>query len=237
LLLCEIQKDQILLDNIDYKKHHDILNKIWNASRFIYKSYIEDKDALTIDYILKRISTDITEYDNWILHEIKNLLDEFDYKISENKLLGFLKKLLNFCNEILCERYIESLKISQDINTPYVAIFAFSMIFKLLEPYLPLFTNNIESKFSIDTSNYNIFDFKTFELKEKNYKVNLLMDIVESFKQMKSKLNIKKHQSIDVFIQSNPEFESFLSQNIDVLKSLININNIDSISFHENIPI
>jgi hypothetical protein len=59
---------------------------------------------------------------------------------------------------------------------------------KILKPYAPFFVSEIESNFNIDRSDYKLLDFKDFELQDKNYKINIFMDIVDKLKILKIKI-------------------------------------------------
>jgi hypothetical protein len=84
--------------------------------------------------------------------------------------------------------------------------------------------------------NYNFIDFKNFELKDKNYKINIFMDIVDKLKILKNNIDSKKHESIDIFIQANQEFINFLAENEDLFRKLINVSKIDYFRLHEELP-
>jgi len=164
------------------------------------------------------------------------LIDDFEYQFWENKILPLWKKVINFIKENLCDKYLESTKLYSDNNTPEVMMLSFAILLKLAKPYIPFFISHLESILKINREGYDVFEFKNFELKEKNYKINLLMDIVDKLKNIKLKIWLKKHQHIDIFVQANPDFLDFLIQNEDLLKSLVKIWDIRCVRLHEDVP-
>ena len=236
LLLWEDQWNKTKFDTYKAQQYSDLLNKIWNAYRYVYKKHVEWKKEVNIKRLTKKIKSNITNYDLRIIHDIKTLIDDFEYQVWENKILPLWKKVLNFLKDNLCDKYLESTKLYSDENTWDVVILSFVILLKLAKPYIPFFINHLESIFNVNWDDYNVFEFKDYELKEKNYKINLLMDIVDKLKNLKLKIWLKKHQYVDIFVQANPDFLDFLMQGEELLRSLINIRNIECVRLHEDLP-
>lgn len=236
LLLSQKNDDNIKFDTYKAQDYHQALNKIRNASRYVYGKYISDKKDINLKSLIKKIKSNITDYDLWMIHSIKIMLDDYEYQIQENNTLELWSKILAFCQNTLCDKYLEASKINSDKNTDSAMILSFALVLKLIKPYVPYFVWEIEDMFNIDREDYNILDFREFTPKEKNYKINLLMDIVDKLQNLKLKIWSKKHEGVDIFIQANPEFLDFLMSSQDLLKSLINISDIECIRLHEDIP-
>lgn len=236
LLLADKIENNIKFNTYKAQDYHQLLNKIRNASRYVYGKYITDKQNIDIKSLIKKVRSNITDYDLWMIHSIKIMLDDYEYQIQEHNILELWSKILSFCQRTLCDKYLESSKIYSGKNTDSAVILSFALVLKLIKPYIPSFVWEIETMFNIDWTDYNILDFREFTPKEKNYKINLLMDIVDKLQNLKLKIWSKKHESVDIFIQANPEFLDFLMSSQDLLKSLINISNIECIRLHEDIP-
>jgi hypothetical protein len=58
---------------------------------------------------------------------------------------------------------------------------------------------------------------------DRNYKINVFMDIIDNTIQLKNSINIAQHENIDMFIQANPEFLEFIQENDLLIRSLIRI--------------
>lgn len=228
----DVTIDTYKINNLNY-----ILNKIWNANRYVYSKYVVGNKKIKMQKLLQDLEHNITDYDWWIMHNLISLIDDMQYQFKEKKIIDIWRKILHFVNNDLYEKYIESIKIYNQKNTSSVVLFVFAISLRLLKPIFPFFVSEIESIFDFDRWDYNVLDIKKLNLKEKNYKINIFMDIVDKLKNLKQKLSIKKHEEIDVFVQANQEFVSFLSDNESLLRSLINIWHIDYIRLHENLPV
>lgn len=240
LLLADTIKEnpnKLIFDTYKVQEYSHILNKIRNASRYVYSKYVKTYNKkIRIKALIDSIEDNTTDYDLWIIHSIKTILDDYEYQLWEHKILELWSKILSFCKDTLCDKYLESTKLNTDKNTWNVLILSFILVLRLLKPYIPWFVWEIESLFDVDRWDYNIFDFRNFTPKEKNYKINLLMDIVYKLQKLKLWIWAKKHETIDIFIQANPEFLDFLVENKELLDSLVNISNIELVRLHEDIP-
>ena len=239
----------LTLDKIDNNISYDIykiadlnsfINKVWNANRYIYNNYFKTDRQIGIDDLINNKELHITDYDNWILHSLKSLVEDIKYQLREKKIMDIPAKILNFISNDLCDKYIEAIKIYNNKNTNSVALFSFIVSFKLLKPFCPFFIQELEDIFYneiLNHVNYNITDVSNLVLKDKNYKINIFMDIINKLRNIKLNLWVKKHEKIDVFVQANPEFLSFLSENEDLFRVLLNTWDIDYIRLHEDIPV
>lgn len=236
LLLWQKENNKVILDTNNIEYIHFMLNKVWNAYRYVYNNYINWISKINIKELFNLIEQDISDYDNWILHWLKSLLEELKNK--NKNILDFGSKILKFIINDLCENYLESTKIYEYESTPHVALFSFIVSLEILRPLMPLFMQEIEKLFfnKLKISNFDISTIWDFNLKEKNYRMNIFMDIVDKLKKIKQNLWVKKHETVDVFVQANLEFINFLSEREDLLEALLNIRNIVYVKDYEKTP-
>ncbi len=239
LLLWQKEDNTIMLNTNDVEQTNSMLNKIWNAYRYVYNNYTEWISKIDFKNILSLIEDNVSDYDNWILHWLKYLLEDIKNKNQGKGILDFWNKIFRFIIDDLCENYLESTKIYTYESTQTVILFLFIVSLEFLRPLVPLFVQEIENNFSKKFKVLN-FDFSKiwdFNLKEKNYRMNIFMDIIYKLKNIKHNLWAKKHETIDVFIQSNLEFANFLSEREELLKVLLNVRNIEYVKDNEKIPL
>ncbi len=234
------EDDPNLLQFDTYKSNSNsiLLNKIWNANRYIFSKYKDKFDwwILKLKDILSTINSgELTDYDNRILHNLKAILDDFNYQISEHKYLSIWKKLLENYSSFFCDKYINISKIVNNENTYHIMMFVWIVYLDLLYPYIPNFVSQIKSKFKID---YQWLNPKNIDFipKEKNYKINIFTEVVDKINNMKQKIWMKKHEVVDVFVQANPDFLNFLQWNESIFRLLTKIQNINLLWFHEDMP-
>ncbi|MEI7920034.1 MAG: hypothetical protein WCH65_07970 [bacterium] len=61
----------------------------------------------------------------------------------------------------------------------------------------------------------------------KNYKIQLFMDIIEKFLNMREKLKHPKHESIDICFFAPLDFLQFLRGQENIITTLLNISSIE----------
>jgi len=216
-----------------------LLNKIWNANRYVFSKYKEKYwwKCIKVKDILWYINSEwISDYDNWMLHNLKMVLDDFVYQISEQNYLSVWKKIINNYVSFFCDKYINITKITRNENTNELMFFIWAVFLKLLYPFIPNIVSEIQSKFNIDWQWLSIQDFKEIELNGKNYKINIFTEVVDKINLIKDQLGIKKHEFVDVVVQANPDLLTFLQENESIFRLLTKIQHISLIRPHEEMP-
>ena len=103
-----------------------LLTKIWNANRYIfskYKNRYVDRPVV-IKNILDFINDDgVSDYGNWMLHNLKIIIDDFKYQISEKNYLSLGKKLLENYISQFCDKYINITKVLKKEKTEDIMLF------------------------------------------------------------------------------------------------------------------
>ena len=212
------------------------LNKIWNANRYIYTKFIEPWSKIKVENLVHAITKEISDCDSRLLHQIKIFLEEIQDLLSMRDYIKVWKKIFVFYRDVLCWKYLESSKISFSTNTPFVILLSFAIFSKLIWPYIPIFAENLQMKFNFDRDGCELFDINKIELAEINYKTKVFMDIIDAFLALRKNNNIKKHEHTDLYIQANPDFLDFLQENDLLVRSLINVWDINYISIHSELP-
>jgi len=77
----------VVFDISSFEDYNQLINKIWNASRYVYKNYISQHKNIKIKSLTKKITKDLSDYDLWIIHVLKSIIDDYEYQIRENKSL------------------------------------------------------------------------------------------------------------------------------------------------------
>lgn len=219
----------IVFDTYPMRDYHTILNKIWNANRYVYSKFIEDGKTIKISNLIKAVNKEISSCDVWILHNIKSFLWDLNYLLVNQEYLSLGRNIFKFYQNIICEKYLQATKVSFSTNTQNVILLVFAIFNKLIEPYVPNFAWQLQSKLDFDREWYSISNFDDVELMDRNYKINVFMDIVDNLINLKHSVNIAQHENIDMFVQANPEFLDFIQENDLLLRALIKIWQVDYI--------
>ena len=231
--------DLLTFNTYKSNEYNLLLTKIWNANRYVFGKY-KDKywdRVVKIKDILDSINDDwISDYDNWMLHNLEIIMDDFKYQVSEGKYLSLWKKLFENYVSQFCDKYINITKVLKKEKTQDVMLFIWLMYLELLYPYIPNFVASVKSKFNVDWENTSVLWLGNIELKDKNYKINILIEILDKIALLKSKLWLQRHEIVDVFVQANPDFLQFIRDNEHIFRLLTKIQSINLVTFNEEAP-
>ncbi|PJA48958.1 MAG: hypothetical protein CO170_01060 [candidate division SR1 bacterium CG_4_9_14_3_um_filter_40_9] len=233
------------LATFDHSKIHtyeEFINKFWNASRYIAlkaeRSYGKKKITLsTLEKELEKNVLNLQDFDLWILNKIRNLYQDVDVYIFSNNVSEFGKKLLQIIKNDFCDKYLEVSKNSKSPLTEKVMLLVVSKMLKLLWPFAPFVSEKLRMLMGFQgyLSEQRLQgDF--LEAINKNYKIQLFMDIIDKLLAIKDGLSCKKHTPVDTFIKANPDFLRFTKSNEATIKKIVNINKMEYLNINDDHP-
>lgn len=198
------------------------INKIWNASRYIYSKLPED---IKFDYhlleedILWNIDK-LNDFDKWILYHLQKTVKEV-HKYFDKFMLGeALNSIVQFAWSDLCDWYIEISKKEFSEQTNKVLIYAMGTVLKLLHPFLPFVTEKLWEKLGFDwfvmVSSYP----RKYDIFEKNYKVNLLLDLIKWLRALKVENNVAA-KPVEIGISGRDEILKLVKKYEQLIKFLV----------------
>jgi valyl-tRNA synthetase len=133
--------DESSLDSVNLEKYNHMIQKFWNAARYIYMNY-SIKDTLSLEdlssYVEKNFHQ-LTEFDQWMLYR----LSELDKKLSTHneKDLQFISSyVIATIIDDICIKYVEVIKTTANNHTPYVLRFVIASACVFLYPFVPFVT-------------------------------------------------------------------------------------------------
>ena len=120
------------------------LNKIWNASRFVFtqNGIIKNQETMTKQISNAKLQK-FTKYDKQILKELKNIIKITDKHLEKYEFGQALRELYDFFWHQFCGIYVEATKKDAGPETPAVLLHALATSLKLLHPFLPFITEHI----------------------------------------------------------------------------------------------
>ncbi len=214
---------------VDYTRR--FMNKIWNASRFIYIKTIEQNPDITFDYQLladdiKANVDKLNDFDKRILWKIYDLIVEWEKFMDKFMIWEFAQKILQTVWHDFCDWYIEISKFDNNEYTNKVLLYSISTFIKLLHPFVPFITEKLWGLLKFEWF-LMISEFPVpIEIVDKKYKIWVLMDIVSEIRNLKNSFDIKNHEKVFAVIQSNTSLSEFLNSYDDLLKNLLNAEEI-----------
>ena len=210
--------------------NRNFLNKIWNASRYVYtKLNLKDISEIDYDLLYEDISNhldQLNDFDKWILYQLNILIEEVE-KLMEKFMLGeAINKIVDFAWTKYCDWYIEISKIKYSDWTEKVLLYTIWTILKLLHPFAPFITEKLWHllKFRGDLI---IQDYpKPIKDVPQNVNVNILTEVISAFRNLRTKVGLKPHESCDILISGNEDFLDLVKNYEDLLKSILKADNL-----------
>lgn len=203
----------------------NFINKIWNASRFVSMYFDENFKLEDIDLSHASIT------DKWILKRFNQTLESVTANMDRYEFALVGNELYNFVWDDFCSWYIELSKASLNGEdeeakkaTVSTLISVLSGIVRILHPFMPFVTEEI---YSILPRNYESINQETWPTtfdvnmsEEESEKVNQLITMIQSVREIKTQYNLKPSAQVDVVIRdtegnivpSNPEISAILNR-------------------------
>ncbi len=223
-----------LSDSIFEKWDKNIAN-FWNACRYIYHN--NNQTNQNIEDMQKTISENIEELspmDLWMVFKSNKLIEESERIQSPKQIGEFINNLFDFVAKDLSSKYIEINKAEKTNNTDLILYYTSIVCIVLLQHYAPIISEELQIIFAVPMN--SLENLTPISGIQKNYSISLLMDIIERFSLSKIQLCLKKHDSVNIFIRSNPDFLSFIQENELLLNKALNAKEIKYLMHHEEVP-
>lgn len=202
---------------------YSYLHHFWNLFKFLYENWAFDSSLN---------NTSVEAIDLRAYTQREELFEQ--YQNYQKTWLG-LKKLLESVQSFTQGEfswYLEFLK-NEKKQRFQVAAKIFDQILKIFHPYMPFLTEEIAY-----LQKKQIWSMVTFSKMQgqKDYKLHLLFEVVKGVSHYKQQAQIKKHQSIMVYVQANAERIALLEEYAPLLRSLLKIQEMNTISYTESFP-
>ncbi len=226
-------------DKLDYNKR--FINKLWNASRFIYMNSLAWWDLNNIDYNLIKEDIEnnvdkLNDFDKWILDKL-NWLNTMSEKYFSNFMMWeFWQEVIKTAWHDFCDWYIEISKVQSSEYTDKILIYWVASLLKYLHPYIPFVTEKLWEllwfEWFLIISDYP----ESINISSKDPKINVLMNIISEFRNLRWKTETKPHEKVDIYIQSNSILNEYIKNYENILKNLVWAEDIKYSNWKEDIP-
>ena len=185
----------------------NFINKLWNASRFVWMSLGERRLA---DILEGRPDLPDDVPTRWILSRLSRVIGRVDESFDEYNYSDALKMLQNFVWSEFCDWYIEFSKPNLASETPQKSVaqqnalaVVLANILKLLHPAIPFVTEEIWCRLGgkghliVETwPNKSEFPIDT----EAEQRMNAIQEVISAIRSFRSSHNIAPSQKIEVVV-------------------------------------
>jgi len=226
-------------DKVQYMSR--FVNKLWNASRFVLLKVIGEKDNQTFVYddIASQIDkgqADMNDYDLWIVWKTQETLAQLDKYMSKFMLGEALQATIDLVWHDFCDWYIEIAKIQKSPLTDTVMIYVLGTFCKMLHPALPYVSEKLWQQLWFDGALMISEWPQHIDLWTKNYRINLLMEMISQWRTLKQQVTQKPHEHIDIFVQWNKDIQLLVEDHMALVRDIVRVWDVQYINEHEDTP-
>lgn len=205
------------------------ITKFWNASRFVMMQSESIKSVSSrneLETYLIDHAWQLNDYDTRILWKL-NDLNVTVTKYHNKFMLGeALQESINFVWNDFCDWYIEIAKRAPSECTPYVLRYVVLTWCALLHPFLPFVTEKLRWLFGSKDALIISQRPQNKEIGTKNYRINLLMDMIAQWRSLRVQVTDKPHEKITLSVQSNIDIHTLVQNHEQLVKSILNVDTI-----------
>jgi len=209
--------------------YRNFANKIWNASRFTLMNLTDFRPGGTVDD-LKMLEL----CDRWILGRFFSLVNCVTQHLDHYRFSEAANSLYQFLWGEFCDWYIELVKPrllgkegeSSRYTAQWILHYVLEGTLKLLHPFMPFITEEIYQRLSypheesIMISNWPVAEKKAES--EVEEKMNLLMQVIQEARNVRSEMGIAPQKRIDLHLKSpHKEKLNLLRENRSYIANLV----------------
>ncbi len=221
------------------KYYRRFLNKLWNASRFVMMNVWDDlpRDLAKLEKTIVTWMDELHDFDIRLLHILKDLIYDTDKAFDRFNLWEASHHICQSVRQYYCDWYIEISKVHSSDLTHTVLLYTLARLLQLLHPFAPYVTASLWTNIGFDTE-LAMRDIPRlgFEPPTKNYRHNLMMDVVTQLRNLKNQVTDKGHHEVDAFVQWASDITSYLQEHEWLIKSLVGIKEITYLREWQEVP-
>ena len=228
----------IFISKEKFEIGRNFANKIWNASRLILmnippegkKNALEDIEFKTLDLPSQWI---VSQW-NAAIKQIGNSIERYQFSEAENQVYEF------FWHQF-CDWYLEIIKGSfSDPKIQQVTLAILCNTLKMLHPFLPFVTEEIYSRFELQTGPLAIASWPEYDERFSNpqadRQMGTLIELIGLIRNIRTQWNIKPIEFVDVFCAPlDAEAKELLENNLPLVQKMAKLNNYQIIPENQTV--
>ncbi len=214
--------NDLKLDEKNIENNKIFINKLWNASRFVYTN-IKENSKIDIEKIEKDLIKNYESlmfHEKWILSRISYLWELVTKSMDDYTFSEAWQELYHFTKNEFCDYYIEEFKLTKKDSKYWekVIMYIVNALLKFWHPYIPFVTEEIYSKLNFD---WKLINSKWPSIKlERNITIEkeklLIINLIKEVRKIRAENNIKPNKTIKLSIYAK-------NKNAELIKSVLNI--------------
>lgn len=205
------------------------LRQLWNGVRYCSLNYSTD---FSLDSAFQLIKSHGDELDIRLMGELATLYLELTSLLEYKAVLDHFYYFQHFVQRKFLWWYLEIKKVKTWWATDAVIFVAYSFIFCFLFRFVPEYVRAL-----MQISPYNMCSFEEVDFSnERSTQMIQLYELFDALYTFKMKLGIKKHQSISVFLKTDPNSLQIFEEYQSIFQQLLHIKSFLFVRLHEMDP-
>jgi len=212
--------NDLKFDENNVKDNSLFLNKLWNATRFVYMNLFEKGnytllDEESLEKKLLDVYDDLQFHEKWILSRLRATSDTMNEGMKKYTFSEAGIELQNFTKNEFCDYYIEEYKVTRETSAygNDVIVYVIAHILKLWHPYIPFITEelwkSIGFSWHLITNSYSqvacIRD-KVLENRKQN-----IIEVIKEVRNVRATREIPTSAQVQIYIKLKKKTSSIFS--------------------------
>ncbi len=207
----------------------NFINKIWNASRFVFMN-CEGRKIKTELSEIKLVAAD-----KWIISKLNSVVKDVTVNMEKYEIGLACAALQDFVWSDFCDWYIELCKPvlygednEKKDNTVSVLCYVLKNMLKLLHPFIPFVTEEIYDHIPETTGSIMVSDFPKYNSKlayrKERAATEKIMDIIKSIRNIKAETGAAPSAKVDIYVVT--ENKRLIENGASYIRKLANVGEI-----------
>ncbi len=207
----------------------NFINKIWNASRFVFMN-CEGRKIKTELSEIKLVAAD-----KWIISKLNSVVKDVTVNMEKYEIGLACAALQDFVWSDFCDWYIELCKPvlygednEKKDNTVSVLCYVLKNMLKLLHPFIPFVTEEIYDHIPETTGSIMVSEFPKYNSKlayrKERAATEKIMDIIKSIRNIKAETGAAPSAKVDVYVVT--ENKKLIENGASYIRKLANVGEI-----------
>ncbi len=207
----------------------NFINKIWNASRFVFMNC----EGRKIKSELSEIK--LVAADKWIVSRLNSVVKDVTVNMEKYEIGLACAALQDFVWSDFCDWYIELCKPvlygednEKKDNTVSVLCYVLKNMLKLLHPFIPFVTEEIYDHIPETTGSIMVSDFPKYNSKlayrKERVATEKIMDIIKSIRNIKAETGAAPSAKVDIYVIT--ENKRHIENGASYIRKLANVGEI-----------
>ncbi|MDR2885047.1 MAG: valine--tRNA ligase [Deferribacteraceae bacterium] len=205
--------------------YRNFVNKIWNASRFVFMNLGETVPAIK--------DSDLRDEDRWILHQLSEMIKQVELSINEYAFNEAASGLYQFFWTYFCDWYVELIKerlYKDDAKEAALATAGYVLEKALIamHPFMPFLTEHIWQHLTGgETIMRAEYPAPAYSFPESATTIDQAIELIRLVRNIRGEYNVNPGTPLDVFITTTDEqTKRVFTDKLPLIKRMARVNEL-----------